>query len=132
MPSWLEPALAIPEAPTLVQSVALFNLGTLINDQSSRTYGRGAGTKIEIPVTGAFIEMRDGEHILFDTGMMPHGCDAHRNLSTSRFRDMIARYEPEDDIRRRLGELGRTPDDVKMVINSHFHWDHAGGNQLFP
>lgn len=117
---------------TLVQSVSLFNLGTLISDQSSLTYRRGVGTKVEIPLTGAFIEMSDGEHILFDTGMLPHGCDEASGLSTARFKEMIARYEPEDDIRHRLRELGRTPDDVKIVINSHFHWDHAGGNRLFP
>src|SRR2546426_9045806 len=108
-------------APTLVQSVSLFNLGTLINDQSSLTNCRGVGTKVEIPVTGAFIEMSDGEHILFDTGMLPHGCDEASGLSTARFKELIARYEPEDDIRHRLSEFGRTPNDVKIVINSHFH-----------
>jgi hypothetical protein len=40
---------------TLVKSVSLFNLGTLINDQSSLTLRRGMGTRVEIPVTGAFI-----------------------------------------------------------------------------
>jgi N-acyl homoserine lactone hydrolase len=126
-----EPCLPQAER-TLVQSVSLFNLGTLISDQSSLTYRRGVGTKVEIPVTGAFIEMRDGEHILFDTGMLPHGCEETSGLSITRFKEMIARYAPEDDIRHRLGQLGRTPDDVKIVINSHFHWDHAGGNRLFP
>ncbi len=119
--------------PTLVQSVALFNLGTLVNDQSSLTYRRGVGTRVEIPVTGALIEMADGEHILFDTGMLPHGCeDAASGLSIARFKDMIAQYTPEDDIRHRLAELGRKPEDIGIVINSHFHWDHAGGNRLFP
>jgi N-acyl homoserine lactone hydrolase len=108
-----EPCLPQAER-TLVQSVSLFNLGTLISDQSSLTYRRGVGTKVEIPVTGAFIEMRDGEHILFDTGMLPHGCEETSGLSITRFKEMIARYAPEDD------------------INSHFHWDHAGGNRLFP
>jgi N-acyl homoserine lactone hydrolase len=125
------PTLAHAE-PTHVVSVSLFNLGTLINDQSSLTYRRGAGTMVEIPVTGAFIEMRDGEHILFDTGMLPHGCEELDGLCTEHLQPMIARYAPEDDIRHRLGELGRTVDDVKIVINSHFHWDHAGGNRLFP
>jgi hypothetical protein len=60
---------------TLVKSVALFNLGTLINDQSSLTMRRGMGTRVEVPVTGALIEMTDGEHILFDTGLLPHGAN---------------------------------------------------------
>jgi N-acyl homoserine lactone hydrolase len=24
------------------------------------------------------------------------------------------------------------PDDIKYVINTHLHWDHAGGNRFFP
>ena len=117
---------------TLVKSVTLFHFGTLVNDQSMLTYRRGLGTPVKIPVTGAFIEMQDGEHILFDTGMLPHGFDDGERLTMARYRDMIVRYEPEDDIRARLAEIGRTPDDIKIVINSHFHWDHAGGNRLFP
>ncbi len=120
---------------TLVRSVSLFNLGTLVNDQSSLTMRRGMGTRIEVPVTGAFIEMADGEHILFDTGLLPHDCDeddgADRCMSMKRFSEMIARYEHEDDIRARLADIGRTPEDIKIVINSHFHWDHSGGNALF-
>ncbi|HEY2021293.1 N-acyl homoserine lactonase family protein [Paraburkholderia sp.] len=120
---------------TLVKSVSLFNLGTLINDQSSLTLRRGMGTRVEIPVTGAFIEMADGEHILFDTGLLPHDCEQEGTdpcLSMKRFSEMIARYDRQDDIRARLADLGHTPEDVKMVINSHFHWDHSGGNMLFP
>lgn len=118
-------------APTQIVSVSLFNLGTLVNDQSSLTYRRGVGQKVEVPVTGAFIEMADGEHMVFDTGMMPHDGTHECGTSAPRFREMIARYGREDDIRERLAELGRTPQDVKIVINSHFHWDHAGGNHLF-
>jgi N-acyl homoserine lactone hydrolase len=120
---------------SLVRSVSLLNLGTLINDQSSLTLRRGMGTRVEVPVTGALIEMVDGEHILFDTGLLPYDCEqddgADRCLSMKRFSEMIARYERQDDIRARLADLGRTPEDVKIVINSHFHWDHAGGNRLF-
>jgi N-acyl homoserine lactone hydrolase len=117
---------------TLVASVSLFNLGTLVNDKSSMIYRQGMGEKVEIPVTGAFIEMQDGEHILFDTGLLPHGSEDAQGLSMARFREMIVSYDPEDDVRARLAELGRRPDDVRIVINSHFHWDHSGGNRLFP
>lgn len=119
-------------ADTLVDSVTLFHFGTLVMDQSMMTYRRGLGTQVNIPVTGAFLEMRDGEHILFDTGMLPHGCDDGKHVTMAQYRGLIVRYEPQDDIRARLAEIGRTPDDIKIVINSHFHWDHAGGNRLFP
>lgn len=121
-----------PATDTLVSSVSLFNLGTLANDQSSIVYRQGAGTRVEMPVTGAFIEMSDGEHILFDTGLVPHDVEEAGILSMTRFRHMIVQHGPEDDIRARLAEIGRTPDDVGIVVNSHFHWDHSGGNRLFP
>lgn len=41
-------------------------------------------------------------------------------------------HTPEDDIRARLTGLGLRPEDIKIVINSHFHRDHADGNRLFP
>jgi glyoxylase-like metal-dependent hydrolase (beta-lactamase superfamily II) len=117
---------------THVAGVSLFNLGTLLNDRSMMVYRRDPGEIVEVPVTGGFIEMRDGEHILFDTGMLPLDLDDEKTVTQARFRGLIARYAPEDDIRARLAKIGRTPEDVRIVINSHLHWDHAGGNRLFP
>jgi len=117
---------------TLVTSVSMFHLGTLMSDQSMLTYRQGVGKPVEIPVTGGLIEMADGEHILFDTGMLPQDLETGTGPSLERFRSMIVRYRPEDDIRQRLAQLGRTVQDVRIVVNSHFHWDHSGGNRLFP
>ena len=94
------PAAVIKSVDTMVVSVSLFHFGTLISDQSTMTFRRGMGTKVEIPVTGAFIEMSDGEHILFDTGMLPPGWNGHE--PPARVLSMIGRYLPEDDIRARL------------------------------
>jgi N-acyl homoserine lactone hydrolase len=118
-------------ADTSVRSVSLFHLGTLRNDQAMMVYRVGAGNTVEIPVTGAFIEMADGEHILFDTGPAPLGDDPETDPARARFKNMIVRQDPEDDIRARLGQLGRTLQDVRIVVNSHLHWDHTGGNRLF-
>jgi len=117
---------------TLVESVSLFHLGTLFNERSMMVYRKGFGETLEIPVTGGLIEMRDGQHILFDTGMLPLDLDDGEVVTQKRYRGLIARYAPEDDIRARLGQLGYRPQDIKIVVNSHFHWDHAGGNRLFP
>jgi N-acyl homoserine lactone hydrolase len=40
--------------------------------------------------------------------------------------------EPEDEIGPRLRELGFSPDDVRTVVLTHFHTDHAGGLAHFP
>lgn len=31
-----------------------------------------------------------------------------------------------------LAALGIQPEDIDIVINTHLHWDHLGGNELFP
>ncbi|WP_373893745.1 N-acyl homoserine lactonase family protein [Virgibacillus sp. CBA3643] len=39
--------------------------------------------------------------------------------------------KPEWDLETQLNELGVTPDDIDIVINTHLHWDHIGENSLF-
>jgi N-acyl homoserine lactone hydrolase len=39
---------------------------------------------------------------------------------------------PEDEIGPQLRRLGFSPDDVRWVVLSHFHTDHAGGLAHFP
>ena len=31
-----------------------------------------------------------------------------------------------------LAEMDIAPEDIDIVINTHLHWDHCGGNKLFP
>ena len=35
-------------------------------------------------------------------------------------------------VEKDLQELGLTPDDINIVINTHMHWDHVGNNFRFP
>ncbi|MFI8827232.1 N-acyl homoserine lactonase family protein [Streptomyces sp. NPDC053431] len=62
----------------------------------------------------AYLVRHDGGRLLFDTGMGTGSpeTDAH--------------YRP---VRRALGVR---PEDVDVVVNSHLHFDHIGGNQRFP
>ena len=32
----------------------------------------------------------------------------------------------------RLEAIDRDPGKIDLVINSHFHFDHVGGNKFFP
>ena len=32
----------------------------------------------------------------------------------------------------KIKESGLDPDDISMIVNTHCHFDHAGGNYLFP
>lgn len=40
--------------------------------------------------------------------------------------------EPEEEIGPQLRKLGFSPDDVRWVVLTHFHTDHAGGLSHFP
>ncbi|MFG6535160.1 N-acyl homoserine lactonase family protein [Sulfitobacter sp. 1A16787] len=115
---------------TSVLSVSILPLGRLKLEQSILTYRQGMGTSVDVPVTGAFIEMADGEHILFDTGFSPtlHESDEY---VPERLKKLVSQFGREDDIRHHLAQLGYRPEDVSIVVNSHLHWDHAGGNHLF-
>ena len=41
-------------------------------------------------------------------------------------------FDPGEKIRARLEAIGPAPARVDLVINSHFHFDHVGGNPLIP
>ncbi|WP_417543157.1 N-acyl homoserine lactonase family protein [Marinobacter sp.] len=116
---------------THVKSLSILPLGRLKLEQSVLTYREGVGLPVEVPVTGAFVEMSDGEHILFDTGISPCVLEGQSHLP-ERLKNLIASFDPEDDIRYRLNQLGYKPEDVAIVVNSHLHWDHSGANHLFP
>ena len=38
----------------------------------------------------------------------------------------------EAHVRKALDKIGVRPEEIEMVIYTHFHWDHAGNCHLFP
>ncbi|MGH7230813.1 MAG: MBL fold metallo-hydrolase [Nitrospiraceae bacterium] len=62
-----------------------------------------------------------GKHWLIDTGL---GHKEH-----GKFHDMFA-VDQTPPLHDSLKELGVTHDDIDMVINTHLHFDHAGGNTI--
>ena len=93
----------------------------------------GEEGQVTLPIPSYLIEHLKGR-VLFDTGMHPQ-C---REDAAGRLGANVARifdfggYGPEDDIGSRLRAFDRDPGKVDFVINSHLHFDHAGGNQLIP
>jgi len=86
---------------------------------------------IEGPMPVFVVLHRQG-NVLFDTGPHP-----------GVFQDAFARwgglakaFEPlgqeRSGIFGQLKTIGLRPEDVRYVVNSHLHFDHAGGNQFFP
>jgi len=92
----------------------------------------GGEGEIELPIPSYLIEHPKGT-ALFDTGLHPacqHDPAARvgpRLGSLFRFN-----YHPGEEISARLAALGRDPALIDLIIASHLHFDHVGGNALIP
>ncbi|MEM9955799.1 MAG: MBL fold metallo-hydrolase [Chloroflexota bacterium] len=63
-----------------------------------------------------------GKHIVVDTGI--------GSKLTKRLRRMY-QIEDENGLVTALAQLGITPSEIDLVINTHLHFDHAGGNTIW-
>jgi glyoxylase-like metal-dependent hydrolase (beta-lactamase superfamily II) len=92
----------------------------------------GGEGEIRLPVPSYLIEHPKGT-LLFDTGMHPDcqqdpaGRAGTRIATSFRFH-----YRPGEEVSAQLQALDRDPAEIDLVINSHLHFDHVGGNALIP
>ncbi|MDQ7981401.1 N-acyl homoserine lactonase family protein [Paraburkholderia sp. SARCC-3016] len=97
--------------------------GWLTVDHSSLVYARHYGQQIRIPVWSTAIVGAE-KKIVVDTGI-------HDPAWVSSF-ICPCDQAPEERLERALKEyVGWRADDVDIVINTHLHYDHSGGNTLF-
>ncbi len=89
------------------------------------------GEKVIVPFSACLIDTDDGP-VLVETGINPEGLKDPVKAAGERASAMKLILREEDDIRARLKEIGLKPGDVRTVILSHMHWDHAGGSKFFP
>lgn len=110
-----------------------FTCGTVKMDKSWITAGRGMGQIVDIPVPMFLISHPKGL-VIFDTGMHPDVAeDALKYYGIAPFvNDIQPVMKPDWAINRQIEKLGFRLEDVKYVILSHLHFDHAGGMTLFP
>jgi N-acyl homoserine lactone hydrolase len=92
----------------------------------------GGEGRVELPIPAYLIEHPKGR-VLFDTGMHP---DCQRDPA-ARVGARIAglfdfNYRPGEEVSARLEAIGRDPAKIDLIVNSHFHFDHVGGNALIP
>ena len=84
---------------------------------------------IKLPVMSFLIETDDG-YILYDTGSNP---EAMNGYWPENLQEIYPLYQkPEEQLDKQLALCGVKPEDVKTVVLSHMHLDHAGGLYLFP
>jgi glyoxylase-like metal-dependent hydrolase (beta-lactamase superfamily II) len=85
-----------------------------------------------VPI-GCFLVVHPRGRLLFDTGLH---CETRTNMlgryGEERARRFGVHSRPGDDVVSQLGRLGLAPADVDWVANSHWHFDHCGGNEFFP
>lgn len=85
---------------------------------------------IEAPMPVFLITHPEG-NILFDTGPYP---GVFRD-PLSYWGGLAKAFEPigdeRSDVLSQLRNIGLDQKDIKYVVNSHLHFDHAGGNQFF-
>jgi N-acyl homoserine lactone hydrolase len=66
-------------------------------------------------------------NVLFDTGVHPQmGTDPEARLGPAAA-SFEVQITAEDHIEARLAAIGLTPGDIDIVVQSHLHFDHAGG-----
>ncbi len=101
--------------------VYLLDGGTLVIDKSDVFWHIDPGTPVRFPVYSVLVEHPDAL-ILYDTGY-----DLEHTNRVLPFE--LPEQTPEQTIPAQLALCGYKPEDVDIVVNSHFHFDHVGGNK---
>ncbi|MDI2098600.1 4-pyridoxolactonase [Ruicaihuangia caeni] len=101
--------------------VYLLDGGSLVIDRSQVFWHHDIGTPVRFPVYSVLVEHKDGL-LMYDTGY-----DLEHTQRVLPFE--LPEQTPEQSIPAQLELCGYKPEDVDIVINSHFHFDHVGGNK---
>lgn len=86
---------------------------------------------IELPIP-AFLIMHPRGNVLFDTGVHADLADPTSKRLGDLSKYSTISFSSEEHVVSRLALLGLKPEDISIIVNSHFHFDHAGGNSAFP
>ncbi|NMP24066.1 N-acyl homoserine lactonase family protein [Sulfobacillus harzensis] len=111
--------------------LAIIPVGRFDSDWSVLSPDAPPGRRVQIPVYSYLVETGEGR-ILFDTGCS-HQCrvDPVALLGEDTVPVLTPELQPADHISAQLAALGIDLQDIDMVVNSHLHFDHAGGNEAF-
>lgn len=104
--------------------VFLLDGGTLVLDGFHIWWNKGPGGEVRFPVYSVLVETPVGR-FLVDTGY-----DYDHVMKALSFEKPM--QTKEQTIPGALGLLGLEPKDIDVLFNSHFHFDHVGGNRFFP
>ena len=91
----------------------------------------GAEGRLAIPVPCYLIDHPKGK-VVFDTGLnhaVQH--DAHARIGNLA-KAFAIEFHPGEELAARLSLVDTDPADIRYLVNSHLHFDHAGGNDAVP
>jgi glyoxylase-like metal-dependent hydrolase (beta-lactamase superfamily II) len=101
---------------------------------AARALGVGS-PQVTIPLPAFLIEHPTEGPMLIDTGLdasIAHGRTRNMGRLTAETSARSFRLEPEWAAPERLRARGVDPDDVKLIVMTHLHLDHASGMRQFP
>jgi 4-pyridoxolactonase len=101
--------------------VYLLDGGSLVIDGFHVFWNRGPAGEVRFPCYSVLIEHQDGRFI-FDTGY-----DHDHVMKVLPFEK--PQQTADQTIPGQLAKVGLRPTDINYVINSHYHFDHCGGNK---
>jgi glyoxylase-like metal-dependent hydrolase (beta-lactamase superfamily II) len=104
--------------------------GRLRMKKSIYVPGADRSETIDLPVSSALIRHKQG-NVLFDTGCHPSVVDNADERWGSLAKVMKPLMTESETLLPSLACVGLGPDDIDIVVNSHFHPDHCGCNQFF-
>ncbi|SEJ29734.1 N-acyl homoserine lactone hydrolase [Propionispira arboris] len=114
-----------------VKKLYILSVGSCELDQSAVNRNLPPGKLVNMPVWSFLLETDDGP-ILIDTGMpdsFVNNPDYYKG--TKREGRLVPHMLESDTMVNVLKRVGYRTDDIKAVISSHLHLDHAGGNGHF-
>jgi glyoxylase-like metal-dependent hydrolase (beta-lactamase superfamily II) len=92
----------------------------------------GAKGRIRVPVPAYLIVHPRGK-ALFDSGLhLRTQSDAEGYAGPEGARYAAFHFEPGEEVSARLRAIDVAPEEITHVVNSHLHYDHAGGNAQLP